>query len=63
MGAGSDTNYALFGSMLRQAGAAGGREGYDFVLVTCAQTEMLPDGFAACMGPGAVGETARPSPR
>jgi len=34
VGAGSDTNYALFESTLRQAEAAGGRDGYDFVLVT-----------------------------
>ncbi|HET9639733.1 MAG TPA: metallophosphoesterase [Allosphingosinicella sp.] len=34
VGAGSDTNYALFESTLRQAAAAGGRDGYDFVLVT-----------------------------
>ena len=34
VGAGSDTNYALFESTLRQAEAAGGRGGYDFVLVT-----------------------------
>jgi hypothetical protein len=34
VGAGSDTNQALFESTLRQAEAAGGRGGYDFVLLT-----------------------------
>jgi hypothetical protein len=34
VGAGSDTNHALLESTLRQAAAAGGRDGYDFVLVT-----------------------------
>lgn len=34
VGAGSDTNHALFESTLRQAAAASGRDGYDFVLVT-----------------------------
>lgn len=34
VGAGSDTNYALFESTLRRAAAAGGPDGYDFVLVT-----------------------------
>ncbi|MET1110715.1 MAG: metallophosphoesterase [Allosphingosinicella sp.] len=34
VGAGSDTNYALLESTLRQAVSAGGRDGYDFVLVT-----------------------------
>lgn len=34
VGAGSDTNYALFESTLRKAASAGGRDGYDFVLVT-----------------------------
>jgi sphingomyelin phosphodiesterase acid-like 3 len=33
-GAGSDTNYALLDSTLKAAAAAGGREGYDFVLLT-----------------------------
>jgi sphingomyelin phosphodiesterase acid-like 3 len=53
VGAGSDTNYPLLESTLKAASAAGGREGYDFVLLT---GDLLrhdfEDQFAKYGGPG-----------